>query len=319
MKGTLGKVWVVSIPMRTPFRGVKHREALIFKGERYAEWSPFLEYEDQEAATWLRSALSWANDPLPTLHRNQIRTNATLPAVEVDDIASVLKPFGAFETVKLKVASPHEQLEADLQRMAKVRELYPGAKIRLDANGGYSIDQALQLVEKLEGFNIEYLEQPVATISELAQLRSQIAGSGIKIAADESIRKSGDPLEVMRAGAADIVMLKVQPLGGLNESLRIASELGLETVVSSALETSIGISQGVYLAAALPELNYDCGLGTLNLFEGDVSREPLIPVNSILEVKTVEPDQTLLEKFAASPERTSWWLERLERCLDLNI
>ena len=318
MKGSLGKVWVVSIPMRTPFRGVNHREALIFRGDRYAEWSPFLEYEDAEAATWLRGALSWANDPLPKLNRDQIRINATLPGVTPDEVSDVLKAFGSFETVKIKVAAGHENLEHDLARIEKVRALYPNAKIRLDANGGYTIDQALQLVEKLAGFRVEYLEQPVKTVADLAELRKRIAGSGIKIAADESIRKSSDPAEVMRAGAADIVMLKAQPLGGVDASLRIAKDLGLEVVVSSALETSLGISQGLHLAGALPELNYDCGLGTLNLFAGDIVKQSLIPTDSLLEVKVVEPDTELLERYAASPERTTWWLERLERCLELS-
>lgn len=318
MKGSLGKVWVVSIPMRTPFRGVNHREALIFRGDRYAEWSPFLEYEDAEAATWLRGALSWANDPLPKLNRDQIRINATLPGVAPEEVSDVLKAFGSFETVKIKVAAGHENLEHDLARIEKVRALYPNAKIRLDANGGYTIDQALQLVEKLAGFNVEYLEQPVKTVADLAELRKRIAGSGIKIAADESIRKSSDPAEVMRAGAADIVMLKAQPLGGVDASLRIAKDLGLEVVVSSALETSLGISQGLHLAGALPELTYDCGLGTLNLFAGDIVKQSLIPTDSLLEVKVVEPDTELLERYAASPERTTWWLERLERCLELS-
>lgn len=318
MNRSLGKVWVVSIPMRTPFRGIRHREALIFKGERYAEWSPFLEYQDAEAATWLKAALSWANEPLPSLVREEIPINATLPAVEPKDVESVLKSFGSFSTVKIKVASAGEDLAADIARMERVRELYPTARIRLDANGGYSLDQALALVDHLAGFNIEYLEQPVREISELASLRSQISGSGIKIAADESIRKTGDPQQVASAKAADIVMLKAQPLGGIAASLEIASKLGLEVVVSSALETSVGISQGLYLAGALPELHYDCGLGTVNLLEGDLSSDPLVPVDGMLDVRVAEPDPLLLERFAASQERTRWWEDRLARCLELN-
>lgn len=318
MKGSLGKVWVVSIPMRTAFRGVKHREALIIQGERFAEWSPFLEYEDQEAATWLKGAFSWANDPLPTLVRDQISINATLPAVTPDEVADVLLQFGKFRTVKIKVAAPGEGLAQDMARIETVRTLYPEAKLRLDANGGYTIAQALQMAEQLNDFNLEYLEQPVQTIAEMAQLRKQLAGSGVKIAADESIRKSADPQEVMRAGAADIVMLKAQPLGGVAASLDIANSLGLEVVVSSALETSLGISQGLYLAGALPELNYDCGLGTLNLFSGDIVQQSLIPSDSVLDVRVVQPDLDLLEKFAASEERTSWWEARLARCLELN-
>lgn len=317
MTGSLGKVWVVSIPMRTAFRGVKHREALIFQGERFAEWSPFLEYEDQEAASWLKGALSWANDPLPTLVRDQISINATLPAVTPDEVADVLSQFGKFKTVKIKVAGPGESLTQDMARIERVRALYPEAKLRLDANGGYSVSQALQMVEQLSRFNLEYLEQPVQSVSEMAELRKQLAGTGVKIAADESIRKTGDPQAVMRAEAADIVMLKAQPLGGIAASLEIAQSLGLEVVVSSALETSLGISQGLHLAGALPELNYDCGLGTLNLFDGDIVQQSLIPNQSMLDVSVVEPDVELLEKYAASPERTSWWETRLARCLEL--
>ena len=317
MTGSLGKVWVVSIPMRTAFRGVKHREALIFQGERFAEWSPFLEYEDLEAASWLKGALSWANDPLPTLVRDQISINATLPAVTPDEVANVLSQFGKFKTVKIKVAGPGESLTQDMARIERVRALYPEAKLRLDANGGYSVSQALQMVEQLSQFNLEYIEQPVQSVSEMAELRKQLAGSGVKIAADESIRKTGDPQAVMRAEAADIVMLKAQPLGGIAASLEIAQSLGLEVVVSSALETSLGISQGLHLAGALPELNYDCGLGTLNLFDGDIVQQSLIPNQSMLDVSVVEPDVELLEKYAASPKRTSWWEERLARCLEL--
>ena len=318
MKGSLGKVWVVSIPMRTAFRGVNHREALIFKGERFAEWSPFLEYEDHEAATWLKAAISWANDPLPELHRDQIKINATLPAVDPEDVADVLKRFGNFSTVKIKVAGPGESLTQDMARIRKVRELYPNLKLRLDANGAYSISDALQLVDELSGFQIEYLEQPVKSVAEMAELRKQLVGSGIKIAADESIRKSSDPHEVMRLEAADIVMLKAQPLGGVAASLEIANQLGIDVVVSSALETSLGISQGLYLAGALKTLDYDCGLGTLNLFEGDIAKESLIPQDSMLEVKVADADPELLERYAASPERTSWWEARLARCLDLS-
>lgn len=317
MTGPLGKVWVVSIPMRTPFRGVTNREALVFRGERFAEWSPFVEYEDSEANVWLKAALSWANDPLPEIFRESIGINATLPAVKPDQVSEVLKGFAPFKTVKIKVAAPGESIADDLARIQAVTRHFPEAKIRLDANGGYSVSEALELVEKLGSTQLEYLEQPVATVTGMAKLRESLTGSGIKIAADESIRKSGDPDEVLHLKAADILMLKAQPLGGIQASLEIANRLGLEVVVSSALETSLGIAQGLYLAAALPELNYDCGLGTVNLLAGDVTRQSLKPVGSELEPTVPEVDLELLEKFAASPERTKWWHERLARCLDL--
>ncbi len=301
--------------MRTKFRGLQNREALLFKGERWAEFSPFLEYSDQESVTWLKAAIAFANDELPPLKRDQIRVNATLPAVETAEVASVLSRFEGFETVKVKVAEKGQSLVDDLARVREVARLYPNAKLRLDANGGYSMDQALQLVRQLDGINIEYLEQPVATIEEMAQLKTELSGS-IKICADELIRKSNDPLEVARAEAADLVMLKAQPLGGIAASLEIANSIGLECVVSSAIETSVGISMGTHLACALEDLNYDCGLGTINLLAGDVAHNQA-PKNSILEPKLVEVDKDLLEKYQASPERQQFWHDRVRRCLEL--
>ena len=301
--------------MRTKFRGLQNREALLFKGERWAEFSPFLEYSDQESVTWLKAAIAFANDELPPLKRDQIRVNATLPAVESAEVASVLSRFEGFETVKVKVAEKGQSLVDDLARVREVARLYPNAKLRLDANGGYSMDQALQLVRQLDGINIEYLEQPVATIEEMAQLKTELSGS-IKICADELIRKSNDPLEVARAEAADLVMLKAQPLGGIAASLEIANSIGLECVVSSAIETSVGISMGTYLACALDDLNYDCGLGTINLLTGDVVHNQA-PKNSILEPKLIEVDKDLLEKYLASPERQQFWNDRVRRCLEL--
>ena len=306
--------------MRVNFRGLNYREALIFRGtQRWAEFSPFLEYSDQESAAWLESAISFANDPLPHLFRNEIPINATLPAVTPEEGEPILLGFGHFDSVKVKVAEKGQGLAADLARIREVARLYPNAKIRLDANGGYTIDQAIEIAEAIKDFKIEYLEQPVATVAELAELRSRLreAGSQILIAADESIRKSSDPLEVAKAAAADIAVLKVQPLGGIAKALSVASESGLEAVISSALETSIGISQGLYLAAALPSLNHDCGLGTLNLLDGDVCSRPLLPIAGKLAVTEVTPDPALIQKYAASPDRTAWWLARLTRCYEL--
>lgn len=306
--------------MRVNFRGLTHREALLFKGtKRWAEFSPFVEYEDAEAASWLKAALSFANDSLPHLYRSAVPINATLPAVSIESVAGVLENFGSFNTVKIKVAEAGQSAEEDLNRVREVARLYPQAKIRLDANGGYSIDQAIEIAKGLGSHNIDYLEQPVATISELSELKKSLARLGIdfKIAADESIRKNSDPLEVAKAQAADIAVLKVQPLGGIAEALHVASESGLDAVVSSAIETSIGISQGLFLAGALPTLNYDCGLGTISLLEGDVCKDSLVATNGSIDIREVEPDPQLLLQYAASPDRTAWWLARLTRCLQL--
>lgn len=301
--------------MRERFRGITNREIVILKGERYSEWSPFVEYQDAEAASWLRAALSFANDPLPITYREVIPINATLPAVHPGAIQEVLERFGKFDTVKIKVAQQGEGLDQDLARIRKVHELYPAAKLRLDANGGYQLADAKRLVENLEGLPIEYLEQPLATVPELAEFRDWLSGRYL-IAADESIRKTLDPEAVITARAADILMLKAQPLGGISAALEIAG-MGVDVVVSSALESSIGISQGAYLAAAIPNLKYDCGLGTVNLLAEDVTSDSLVPKDGLLEVREVEPDFDLLEKLKASDERTAWWEARLERCLEL--
>ena len=311
---------VVSIPMRTKFRGVSVREALLFEGtEGWAEWSPFLEYEDGEAAVWLRAALEFANQPLPPMIRSRVGINATLPAVTPDAVAAALAPFGEFRTVKIKVAEPGQKMADDLARIRKVRELFPDSKIRLDANGGYSVAGAMQLAYRLahDGITLDYFEQPVAALSDLAELRAKVAAKGVKVAADELVRKAEDPLAVAKAGAADILVIKAAPLGGVQAALNIVIQAGLPAVVSSALETSVGISMGLALAASIPELEYDCGLGTVALLTDDVTDSPLVPVCGWLEPGRVAVSAAKLDALAASPERTEWWLQRLERCLRL--
>src|SRR6056300_83616 len=313
-------VAVVALPLRTKFRGIVLREALIFRGsQRWSEFSPFVEYEDDEASQWLAGAISWANAPLPSSFRQSIPVNATLPAVGPDEVADVLSPFGRFSSVKIKVAEKGQDLEDDIARARRVRDLYPDTKIRLDANAGYTTEQTMQVARKLKSLDLEYIEQPVKTIAELKELRTWLAEEQIplKVAVDESIRKSTDPLLVAREQAADIAVIKVQPLGGIRRALAIASESGLEIVVSSALESSIGIAHGLHLAAAMPTLSYDCGLATARLLGGDVVASPLVPVAGEIELREVTPSEELLEKYAAGPERTQWWLERLERCRQL--
>ena len=310
---------ILSLPLRTKFRQIHTREIAIFKGERWSEFSPFNEYDDQEAVQWLSAALTWANDPLPKLQRQSIPVNATLPAVAPKEIEGVLAGFGSFNSVKVKVAEKGTTTSDDIARIREVAKLYPNARIRLDANGGFDVATALELVRMLAEFNLEYFEQPVATIPELKQLRQALVHDGIKlkIAADESIRKATDPLLVAKEGAADIAVIKVQPLGGIQNALKIAKDSGLEIVVSSALESSIGLSHGLYLAGAIEDLKYDCGLATAALLEVDVTNSPLLAVDGQIQIRTVEPNEELLERFAAPQDRRDWWLRRIERCLDL--
>ena len=313
---------VVSLPLRNKFRGLTQREVLVFEGPQgWAEWAPFVEYPDEEAALWLTAAIEFGYSEFPELPRQKIPVNATLPAVAPDQVAAILARFGSFATVKIKVAESGQSKTEDIQRIKAVREIYSATKIRLDANGNLEVEQALELIRDLnsQGIELEYFEQPVATIAELAEVKLTLAKDQIpvKIAADESVRKVTDPLAVAQANAADILVLKAAPLGGINRSLEIAKDAGLPVVISSALDSSIGISMGAHLAALLPELNFDCGLGTATLLAGDVTRNPLLPVDGQIDVQRVDVDEEKLKIFQADDHRVDWWLDRLERVYKL--
>ncbi|MFT4260402.1 o-succinylbenzoate synthase [Microbacterium sp.] len=305
---------VVALPMATRFRGVDTREAVLFEGPAgWAEFSPFVEYGDAEASVWLSAAIDFAYRPQPTAVRDAIPVNATVPAVDAARVPEVLARFAGCRTAKVKVAEPGQLLTDDVARVRAVREaMGPEGRIRVDANGLWNVDEAEHAVHAFAEFDLEYVEQPCASVDELAELRRRVKYMGIPIAADESVRKSSDPLAVARAKAADLLVIKAQPLGGITHALQIVTAAGLPVVVSSALDTAVGLSQGAALAAALPELEYDCGLGTSSLFLDDVAE--LRPADGAIAVRRVEPDAGALSRLAASADRRDWWLERLERC-----
>lgn len=310
---------VVSIPLRTKFRGLTERELLIFEGPNgWSEWAAFPEYLDDEAASWLAAAIEWGYQDLPAIKRQSVAVNAVLPAVEPAEIAKILSRAGSFQTVKIKVAEKGQSIEQDLARIKEVRILYPTAKLRLDANGGFEIDEALKLVEQLKESEIEleYFEQPVQTIAELSELKLELAKRGLKvlIAADESVRKSSDPLAVEMAGAADVLVLKSAPLGGIASALEIAASSKLPIVASSAMQSSIGLAAELHFAASLETLEFDSGLGTMNLFAGDLTKDSLKPVDGVLEVRRPELNTSALDIFRAEDHRYDFWIDRLERC-----
>ncbi|CAB4636660.1 unannotated protein [freshwater metagenome] len=313
---------VVSIPLRTKFRGINERELLVFEGPNgWSEWAAFPEYSDDEAASWLAAAIEWAYGYLPTTKRTQVAVNAILPAVAEGEVAKVLSRAGKFETVKVKVAEPGQTIGEDLARLLEVKSLYPETKLRLDANGSYEIAAAMELIEKLagEGIELEYFEQPVQSIAELAELKIEISKRGFAtlIAADESVRKSSDPLAVELAEACDILVLKSAPLGGVVSALEIAASSKLPIVPSSAMQSSIGLAAELHFAASLETLEFDAGLGTMNLFAGDLVKDSLKPVGGVLEVRRPELNNSSLDTFKAEEHRYDWWIERLERCGEL--
>jgi O-succinylbenzoate synthase len=310
---------VVSIPLRTKFRGLTERELLVFEGPNgWSEWAAFTEYQDEEAAVWLAAAIEWGFEQAAEPVRNQVPVNAILPAVPTEDVERVLGRAGKFSTVKIKVADPKQSIADDLNRVLEVKSLFPDTKLRLDANGGYAVPQALDLLQELasQSIDLEYFEQPVATIAELAELRVEIGKRGwkVKVAADESVRRSSDPLAVELAGAADLLVLKSAPLGGIRNALEIASSSNLEISASSAMQSSIGLAAELHFAASLPNLNFDAGLGTGHLFGGDLSSDRLVPVDGVIELRRPEINTSSLEILKAEDHRYDWWVARLERC-----
>lgn len=308
---------VVSLPLNTRFRGITVREALILRGPQGAsEFSPFVEYNSVEAATWLAAAIDFGWREQPRLLRSTIRVNATIPAVAATQVEAVLAKFPGCRTAKVKVAERGQVLADDLARVGEVRrQLGVEGRIRIDANAGWNVDEAEHAIRALAQFDLEYVEQPCATVQELAEIRDRIADLGIPIAADESVRKASDPVAVAKAGAADLLIIKAQPLGGVAAAHAIAAEAGLPVVVSSALDTSVGISMGAWLAGSLPELSFDCGLGTVSLFAADIALNPLTPVAGSIPVERVELDDDSLRRYRAAPDREAWWFARLENCL----
>ena len=311
----LASLRVVTIPMRVPFRGVTTREVALVEGPAgWGEFGPFLEYHPPEASRWLAAAVESAWQSWPEPVREVVPVNATVPAVPPEQVGEVLARFPGCTTAKVKVAERGQSLGDDVARVAEVRAvLGTSGRVRVDANGGWSVRDARDALARLARHGLEYAEQPCATVEELRELRVALARDGVEVlvAADESIRKAEDPLRVRDLGAADVVVVKVAPLGGVRAALEVVSACGLPAVVSSALDTSVGISAGVALAAALPALDHACGLGTVALLEGDVCATPLVPVEGLLTVGRVTPDPDLLDRYAAPPERIAWWRARV--------
>ena len=313
---------VLTLPMRVRFRGVDAREVLLLQGPAgWGEFSPFPEYEDAEASWWLASAIESAYVGWPAPVRQLVPVNATVPAVPAGRVAQVLAAFPGCTTAKVKVAERGQSLLDDVARVAAVRSaLGPWARIRVDANGAWDVEQARSALGALAPSRLEYAEQPCATLPELARLRELLGRDevAVPLAADESIRKADDPFAVAASGAVDVAVVKVAPLGGVARALAVAKVLlerhGLPVVISSALDSSVGIAAGLAAAAALPELPYACGLATAGLLADDVTRRSLLPVDGVLRVGAVTPDADRLRVLAAPADRRDWWLARLARC-----
>ncbi|HWB72779.1 MAG TPA: o-succinylbenzoate synthase [Egibacteraceae bacterium] len=271
------------IPLRIPFRGLDRREGVLVHGPAgWGEFSPFPDYGPRLAARWLRAVREATRDTWPAPLRDRIPVNVTVPAVSPQQAHTIVAASGC-ATAKVKVAVPGRPDAEDVARVEAVRDaLGPAGRLRVDANGAWDVDAATRMLRALGRFDLEYAEQPVATLPDMARLRRRV---DVPLAADESVRSAEDPLRGAGLAAADVVVLKVHPLGGVREALRVAEAAGLPAVVSSALETSVGIAAGLALAAALPDLPHACGLATVGLLAGDVVADPLVPVGGAIALR----------------------------------
>jgi len=307
---------IYAVPMRTRFRGITVREGALVHGPAgWGEFSPFLDYDDRECVPWLSSAVEAATIGWPSPVRDRIPINCTVPVVPPEQAHQIVRASGC-GTAKVKVADPGVPLGDDLDRVAAVRDaLGPGGRIRVDANAAWDTDTAVTAIRALDraAGGLEYVEQPCPSITELADVRRRV---DVRIAADESIRRADDPMRVALAGAADIAVIKVAPLGGVRRAMAIAQACGLPCVVSSAVETSVGLAAGLALAGALPELDFACGLGTVALLTTDVVAQPYHPVDGWLPVPTTPPEP--VELTDADPATTARWWDRLGRVLELS-
>jgi len=303
---------VVALPTKSNFRGINVREVALFQGEYgWGEFSPFLEYGYAESAPWLMSAIAAATEPRPQLYRNSVKVNGTIPALnESADLERIVNSFPGVHTFKVKVG---ENLPEDIARLAKVKALRPQAKLRIDVNGNWSVQVAITNLRAIyENIGpLEYVEQPCATIEELRELKNNLK-IDIKIAGDEVLRKAVDPFAVDLSGAVDILMLKVQPLGGIRRAHLLAEHHKLPVVVSSALESAVGINYGLILAASFSEMNFDCGLGTGSLLGANVAELPI--VDGEIEITEVEPE---FNGYEVAPDRYEWWKNRVMKTAEL--
>ena len=316
LEEALASLRVLALPMRTTFRSLDIRETALFKGENgWGEFAPFVEYSDQESLPWLESAIEAADKALSPALRESIPINATVPASNDEaEIEQILSWYPGVDTVKIKVGTG---IQEDLVRIAVVRKHLPKAKIRIDVNGSWSVKEALlnvNAIYEVTGDLLEYVEQPVASLDELKQLKKGMSVD-LKIAGDEVLRKAKDPFVISLDGAIDILMLKVSPLGGIKRAMDLASHHKLPVVISSALESAVGISYGLALAARVPNLDYACGLGTSALFNQDVSDIPI--VNGAIKAASYPIDLDRVERYELKGERLEWWRNRIIRVWNL--
>ncbi len=311
----LGAAVAFSLPLRVPFRGLTVREGMLIKGPSgWGEFAPFDDYDASRSARWLAAGLEAAWGEWPPALRSSIEVNAIIPGVDATR-AGALAREAIWEqgctTIKVKVGT---SLADDEARVVAVRDALDSSnvdgRIRLDANGLWSLEQARTALRRLGRYGIEYVEQPCATLDDIARLRAEV---DVPIAVDEVIRLASDPQGVRLDGKADVAICKPMTVGGAHATVRFAERVGVPVVISGSLDSSIGLSACIAAAAALPDLPFASGLGTGALFERDVTDPPIRPTSGKLTVERTAPDLEALMHATegVSEERARWWRERL--------
>lgn len=282
--------------LRTRFRDLLERRGCLIEGEQgWGEFAPFPDYPVAADARWLAAAIEQADGRWPVMQRDEVEVNAIVPAVPPGRAAELAGASGC-STIKVKVGD-----DQDVARVAAIRAVLPDARIRVDVNGAWSVPQAAQRIAELAAFGLEYVEQPVRTFAEMAQLREAV---DVPLAADELLRVDRRFDDV--AQVADVAVLKVGPLGGVAATLAAARRVGLPVVISSALDSSIGLAAGLAAACALPQPPLACGLGTGALLLDDTC-PPLLPDAGRMRFAGYpEPD------MAPVSEDLAYWRNRID-------
>lgn len=289
------------IPLRRPFRGVTERSGAVVEGPAgWGELSPFPGFSDSAARRCLFAALACAREPWPPAIRSEVPVHVTVPGVGAEEAARLVRASGC-AAAKVKVAEGD-----DYARVEAVRDaLGPGGPITVDANGAWEEAEARRQIRRLGRLGIALVEQPVRSLEEMTRLRRRV---DVPLAADELVTSPEAARRIAAAQAADALVIKVQSLGGMAESMRVVESCELPVIVSNLIETSVGLAAGLALAAALDDLVYPCGLGTAGLLAGDLVVEPLMPVLGRLPVRRPAVDPARLEEFAGEvPEVLQGW------------
>lgn len=205
--------------------------------------------------------------------KNRIPINAVIGMMNIKETISIIekKLSEGYKTFKIKIG--RENIEEDINIIKTVREKFKDKiNIRLDANGFYKLNDAIEVLQKLENYNIENIEQPISDVSSFPKIKEK---TSVLIAADDSIKNIKDAINIINNKLSDLIILKPLWIGGIINSLKIiklAKENNIDCIVSSVFESNIGKRVNVFMSSLL-ENNYACGLSTNEFFSNNIDED----------------------------------------------